>query len=146
MKRSKYWIATICLLLFCAAVLFSVSLQKNRRTNVIAYIQENHLALESFVEDILNTGTAPSEYNDWDVTYFPESGMIQFDVKKGGFGASTTYEGFYYSLEDVPRGFQGTDIEFQCNGIRWEWHDSNNDNFAYTEQIIDNWYWFEMHF
>lgn len=72
--------------------------------------------------------------------------MIQFDVKKGGFGTSTTYEGFYYSLEDIPRGFQGVDIEFQCNGVGWEWHDSNNDNSAYTEQIIDNWYWFEMHF
>ena len=61
-------------------------------------------------------------------------------------GSETVYEGFYYSDEDVPFGFQGTSMSFQSDGGGWSWHESDGDNFEYTENILGKWYWYRMHF
>jgi hypothetical protein len=45
--------------------------------------------------------------------------MIEFSTFSSGFGSETVYEGFYYSDEDVPFGFQGTSMSFQFDGGSW---------------------------
>ena len=77
---------------------------------------------------------------------YPECGMIEFSTFSSGFGSETVYEGFYYSDEDVPFGFQGTSMSFQSDGGGWSWHESDGDNFEYTENILGKWYWYRMHF
>ena len=77
---------------------------------------------------------------------YPECGMIEFSTFSSGFGSETVYEGFYYSDEDVPFGFQGTSMSFQSDGGGWSWHESDGDNFEYTEKILGKWYWYRMHF
>ena len=72
--------------------------------------------------------------------------MIEFSTFSSGFGSETAYEGFYYSEEDVPCGFQGTSMSFQFDGGSWSWHESDGDNFEYTEKILGKWYWYRMHF
>ena len=73
-------------------------------------------------------------------------GMIEFSTFSSGFGSETVYEGFYYSDEDVPFGFQGASMSFQSDGGGWSWHESDGDNFEYTEKILGKWYWYRMHF
>lgn len=145
MKHAKLWVPFLCLFSCVIALLVATSRQ-NIKDSTISYIQSNHQNLEIFAEEIMKSGTAPSVYNGWDVTYYPEAEMIQFDVRTDGFSTSSTYEGFYYSHNDVPHGFQGANIEFHRSGVGWEWTDPIGDNYAYTEQIIKKWYWFEMHF
>ena len=77
---------------------------------------------------------------------YPECGMIEFSTFSSGFGSETVYEGFYYSDEDVPFGFQGASMSFQSDGGGWSWHESDGDNFEYTEKILGKWYWYRMHF
>ena len=57
-----------------------------------------------------------------------------------------TYKGFYYSPENQPLGFQGTDMDFIEDGQGWRWKEEDGDNWDYTEKIMDKWYFFEMHF
>ena len=64
--------------------------------------------------------------------------MIEFSTFSSGFGSETVYEGFYYSDEDVPCGFQGTCMSFQFDGGSWSWHESDGDNFEYTEKSSGN--------
>ena len=72
--------------------------------------------------------------------------MIEFSTFSSGFGSETVYDGFYYSGEDVPCGFQGTSMSFQFDGGGWSWHESDGDNFEYTEKILGKAYWYRMHF
>lgn len=40
------------------------------------------------------------------------------------------------------------DLEFIEHYPGWIWYEDyeNSDNWEYTEKIMENWYWFEMHF
>lgn len=72
--------------------------------------------------------------------------MIEFVVRASGMGSSTAYEGFYYSAQGRPIGFQGTELDFQPDGAGWRWEESGRDNMELTEQILPHWYWFRMSF
>lgn len=72
--------------------------------------------------------------------------MIQFTGLSKGLGSSTVYTGFYFSADGSPKGFQGTEMMYSPNGTGWYWKEEHGDNYAYTEEIIEKWYWFEMHF
>ena len=111
------------------------------------YVRCNYTHLEEFAAEVIQTGAIPDDrYKRRDVRYYPECGMIEFSTFSSGFGSETVYEGFYYSDEDVPFGFQGTSMSFQSDGGGWSWHESDGDNFEYTEKILGKWYWYRMHF
>lgn len=56
-------------------------------------------------------------YGDYEVTYWADTGMVEFVARKTGIGSSSVYEGFYYSLNDTPLGFQGNQVDFTLPNI-----------------------------
>ena len=71
----------------------------------------------------------------------------EFGCGGSGFGPGTHYYGFYYAEDDVPAGIWGEDFDLTESGDGWIWEEGGSgDNRYYTEKILDNWYYYEMHF
>lgn len=72
--------------------------------------------------------------------------QVDFTTSYIGFGSSAHVKGFYYSKDDVPRGYQGVDLTFEEyeKGLKWEQEDG--DNWCYVEKICDGWYYFDVSF
>lgn len=135
-------------ILLCIAVILALWILSGNasKTGIRLYVQWNYSQLEEFAETVIETGSIPINSNFKKAHYYPNRKMIEFNVLSNGFGSATTYEGFYYSCEDVPCGFQGTDMDFQFDGTGWNWQDLDGDNSESTEKIIKNWYWYRVHF
>lgn len=147
MKYQKKFI--ICVIFLLIVLLFyRLSYQNpNDKASVFEYIQNNKSELESFAKDIIeNHKIENTSYNEWTVSYYPSTDMVQFTVSSSRFASSHNYKGFYYSPTDIPLGYQGTDLEFIKTETGWEWKEPKGDNVQYTEKIVENWYWFEMDF
>ena len=148
MKRKKYISICVILLIFICILSYFFFFRKNSKFYVYQYVKQSHVGLEHFVEDMLkeNDHTEQKTYHSWNVSAYNTSNMVEFIVSSFGVGSSPIYKGFYYSPNDEPLGFQGTDVEWQPEGDGWKWEESQGDNFEYTEKIMEKWYWFEMHF
>lgn len=72
--------------------------------------------------------------------------MVQFDTWAFGLAPSSRHYGFYYSLNDEPILYLGQEYELTPDGDGWSWQQPDSDNRGYTEKIINNWYYYEMHF
>jgi hypothetical protein len=143
-KAQRGKIIVLCLCLIFAMLIIS---GKASKLGTYLYVRCNYTHLEEFAAEVIQTGAIPDDrYKRRDVRYYPKCGMIEFSTFSSGFGSETVYEGFYYSDEDVPFGFQGTSMSFQFDGGSWSWHESDGDNFEYTEKILGKWYWYRMHF
>ena len=138
---------TVCLLVMFS-VCFFVACTGNSKAATIDYVQKNNMELSQFTEDIISSDGRNDglTYNGWNVSYWEETGIVEFLVKARGLGSQTSYEGFYFSPDDKPMGFQGAEIEFKEDNAGWRWEESGGDNWNYTERIMENWYWYEMHF
>lgn len=142
MKAQRGKIILLCLCLIFAMLIIS---GKASKLGTYLYVRCNYTHLEEFAAEVIQTGAIPDDrYKRRDVRYYPECGMIEFSTFSSGFGSETVYEGFYYSDEDVPFGFQGASMSFQSDGGGWSWHESDGDNFEYTEKILGKWYWYRM--
>ena len=106
MKAQRGKIILLCLCLIFAMLIIS---GKASKLGTYLYVRCNYTHLEEFAAEVIQTGAIPDDrYKRRDVRYYPECGMIEFSTFSSGFGSETVYEGFYYSDEDVPFGFQGT--------------------------------------
>ena len=68
-----------------------------------------------------------------------------------GFGSATSYYGFYYSPDGLPKtSWRGSDFgivdEVKSEGNGYALRDSDDDNSYYTEKIRDNFFYYEAHF
>ena len=72
--------------------------------------------------------------------------QVDFTCFYRGFGSQTSYQGFYYSADDTPRGMGGTDLSFRKQGKGLQWEEAGGDNTCYIEKIFNNWYYFEQSF
>lgn len=125
MKVQRGKIILLCLCLIFAMLIIS---GKASKLGTYLYVRCNYTHLEEFAAEVIQTGAIPDDrYKRRDVRYYPECGMIEFSTFSSGFGSETVYEGFYYSDEDVPFGFQGTSMSFQSDGGGWSWHESDGD-------------------
>lgn len=122
----------------------------------VRYVQGHQAELTAYVKTLLAIDPAQLEdyhgysggdtYDGWDVTCYPHTGMVEFQTSVFGLVPSSTYSGFYYSPEDVPLGFQSTQVDFVESGGGWLWEEPEGDNRQYTEKIADHWYWYEASF
>lgn len=114
---------------------------------VRAYILTNQQRLEVYAENLLESGHSDT-YGLWDVTAYPELGMVAFQTGGSGIGSETNYEGFYYctSGEHVPfPGFEHADETYGSDA----WFrdpNENSDNWQHSTQIAPNWFWFTLHY
>ena len=143
----KKWLALLLCVAAAAGCLYAAALHKHStKEGVINYVQANQAALEPFVFDLLEDPVGETRYNGWQVNCYQDAGMVEFITKGTGIGSSTAYEGFYYSEDDRPIGFQGTELDFVRDGTGWSWREENGDNHEQIEKITAHWYWFRMSF
>lgn len=141
-KSLKHFTTFLCLILiFC--VIFSMS-----KPSVSDIIENNQEELDSFSKDLIanNTINVKTKLHGWDVSYWSDSKKVEYMIKSIPIIPSSTYEGFYYSPEDKPMGFQGVEVTFTEDGDGWRWDEEDGDNWQYTERIKENWYSFKAHF
>ncbi len=68
------------------------------------------------------------------MTYYPQTGVVEFQTSAFGLMPSSAYSGFYYSPEDAPMGSQSVQVEFVESGDGWLWEKPEGDNRQYTEK------------
>lgn len=145
MKRKRVWF------LLCGVaitgILCVVILQKgSTKSEIFDYVQGNQADLERFAVELIRVNGKDAKYRNWPVAYYEDVRTVEFLTKGSGLGPVTTYEGFYYSENDVPVGFQGVELDFIQDGDGWIWRESNGDNCNQTERITEHWFWFKMSF
>lgn len=145
MKRKWVWF------LLCGVaitgILCVVILQKgSTKSEIFDYVQGNQADLERFAVELMRVNGKDAKYKDWPVACYEDVRTVEFLTKGSGLGPVTTYEGFYYSENDVPIGFQGVELDFIQDGDGWIWRESNGDNCNQTERITEHWFWFKMSF
>lgn len=115
---------------------------------MMQYVKANRSDLESFSADIIknNPSDTRTAYHGWDVCYWKDARMVEFQATAFGIGSSTCYCGFYYSPDDSLLGFQGTDVDFIKDGDNWKWEEKQGDNKEYLKKIAKNWYWYKIYF
>lgn len=147
MKWKKATISLILILGLLIGFCLLLSYHSISKSIVTHYIQNHRSELETYVQNIdTNEDIRAETYNNWDVSYYPDSGMVEFLVSTRGFGPSSKYCGFYYSPQNIPVGYQEQNVELFKTETGWQWSDPDSDNQYYTEKITDHWYWFEMDF
>lgn len=146
MKKLKAVLAAVCVLCILVIVYAVVFQKRNAKVDIIEYVQTNQEALEQLAAGLMADPPEGTAYNGWQVAYYPAAGMIEFITKGTGIGSATAYEGFYYSEDDRPIGFQGTEVDFVWDDTGWSWEETDGDNHERTERITARWYWFQMNF
>ena len=146
MKKLKAVLAAVCVLCILVIVYAVVFQKRNAKADIIEYVQTNQEALEQLAAGLMADPPEGTAYNGWQVAYYPAAGMIEFITKGTGIGSATAYEGFYYSEDDRPIGFQGTEVDFVWDDTGWSWEETDGDNHERTERITARWYWFQMNF
>ena len=145
MKRKRVWF------LLCGVaitgILCVVILQKgSTKSEIFDYVQGNQADLERFAVELIRVNGKDAKYRNWPVAYYEDVRTVEFLTKGSGLGPVTTYEGFYYSENDVPVGFQGVELDFIQDGDGWIWREANGDNCDQTERITEHLFWFKMSF
>lgn len=145
MKRKWVWFLLCGVAI--AGILCVVILQKgSTKSEIFDYVQGNQADLERFAVELIRVNGKDAKYRNWPVAYYEDVRTVEFLTKGSGLGPVTTYEGFYYSENDVPVGFQGVELDFIQDGDGWIWRESNGDNCNQTERITEHWFWFKMSF
>lgn len=139
-------ICTLCAMAASGFLYAAIFQKHSEKDSIIEYVQTNQEALDQFVTGLMADSPGDTAYNGWQVSCYPAVGMVEFITKGTGVGSSTAYEGFYYSEDDCPIGFQGTEAGFVPDDTGWSWEEENGDNRERTERISARWYWFQMNF
>lgn len=146
MKKLKAVLAAVCVLCVLVIAYAAVFQKRVEKADIIEYVQTNQEALEQFATGLLADPPGVTAYNEWQISWYPSAGMVEFITKGTGIGSATAYEGFYYSEDDRPIGFQGTEVDFVRDDTGWSWEEADGDNRERTEKITARWYWFQMNF
>lgn len=115
---------------------------------LIQYVGDDYTALISSLKNDLFTQLLNIKGIVSIVGNVSDSGRFSvfFECGGKGFGSAMTYYGFYYTEDNLPIGWLGYDDELVQNGAScWTYTEKDSDNTYYTERIIDNWFYFEMH-
>lgn len=112
------------------------------------FVKNNYSELMEYAESMVQAGNNGecAIYGNFEVTYWADSNMVEFIVRKKGLGSSSSYEGFYYSPDNQLLAFQGNLVDFVPYKSGWIWEENDGDNHEYIEKIMDNWYRFEIYF
>jgi len=153
-KKIAIGCGTILLILIVALIAFiiwfdSMISDNLSKKEIYELVNENYAIILEDVKENDFTDTRKIKgikevYSDTDV----------IDVYCGGtgIGSATSYYGFYYSVDDLPKDawcgskFGRALDELIPDGKGFAIKNSNDDNYYYTEKIRDNFYYYEAHF
>lgn len=132
----------------CIAVLLILIICLVCYPNLVrTYVTANRDRLESYAQTLLENGESDT-FGPWNVTPYPELGVVQFQVSGSGFGSETNYEGFYYAVsgEHVPfPGFADRDENLGSDALFWD-PNADSDNWQHSTQFAPNWFWYTLHY
>lgn len=140
MKKRNY-VTGLIIIALCACLLW-LFLGRGTKPTALRYVKEHVSELESFAARMIQNGDTEATYQDWDVSHWENTDMVEFIVEARGIVPASSYQGFYYSPHDKPLGFQGVEVTLYETDTGWAW-EGTGDNSGYTEKIMENWYWFE---
>ena len=111
------------------------------------YVKANQTELRDYAENMLESEESGT-YGPWEVTAYPELGIVQFHTGGSGFGSETNYEGFYYSASGDHTGFPGFDGEtYQIGDDAWFYNAVEaSDNLETSTQFAPYWFWYQLHY
>ena len=107
-------------------------------------LRQDHLT--AYAETMLEGEAVSGRYGFWKVRADSDAGMVEFRTGGWGLVPSSTYEGFYYSREDVHLPFQGnTDLTMEPREGYAIWDDGYG-NWGKSWKLFENWYWYQAYF
>ncbi len=115
MKRFLVPGILVCVILGLGLLIFS---GQPSQSEVTRQVTEDLARLKELAGDILAAGEVSPEmsYKNYEISCYPEKGMVEFLGPGWGLGSSTRYTGFYYSASGDPLGFQGSQPTFTRDG------------------------------
>lgn len=114
-----------------------------------AYVFLCNDKLETYAVKMLESAEIREDnYGNWRTIIFPEDNKVEFWTGSFGLVPSSTYKGFYYSVDNSHKVFSVADASIsplEINGDYASWTDGTDNNGSST-RIIDKWFWFEASF
>lgn len=111
------------------------------------YVRLNHRRLEDFAVSALEEPQDNTlRYSGWEVSCYPQRGVVEFFAGGFGLAPSSVYKGFYYSADDIHVPFNCVDQPMKIDGGTAEWHEPEGDNWGRSRRITAHWFWYEAHF
>lgn len=126
----------------------------NQQELIKEYVKENKIVLLELVNEIKSSTdidenaiikNMPKNIKICGVYKSEQNNYIDFSVDEG-FTSSSHYYGFYYSPENEVKfimGVPGEIYEFENGYKKCE---QGNEDWYYTEKIVDNFYFYEAHY
>ena len=118
------------------------------RKEIFNLVNENYAAILKDIEE--ENFAATLSINGVKEVYYHDECL---DIYCGGrgMGSATSYYGFYYSPDDLPKtcwagSIFGEIANLKTEGNGFSIRNPNDDNWYYTEKIRDNFYYYEAHF
>ena len=153
MKKS-FFIILVILLLVAICLIGCNKEEVNQRALINEYIKNNETTLIETASEIMLSEEInekniikklPKDIKICGIYKSDQNDYIDFAVDEG-FTSSSHYYGFYYSPKDVPlaAGFEDKRLQEDGNGYRIQ--EPDNEDWYYTEKIIDNFYFYEDHY
>ena len=111
------------------------------------YVKCFHEQMENYALELLAECeyTTSDYYGMWKVMCYPEDKMVEFYIGGAGIAADSSYEGLYYSADNVHKAFQGADVRLNINKNLADWYEEG-DNWGRSTRLIEKWFWYEAHF
>ena len=145
---------TIVLVLIIVFISFIIWLDSMISDNlskkeIFDLVNENYSII---LEDIRENDFTDTEKINGVKEVYSDTDVIDVYCGGTGIGSATSYYGFYYSSDDLPKdawcgsNFGRTSDELKPEGDGFVIEYSNSDNCYYTEKIRDNFYYYEAHF
>lgn len=119
---------------------------KEQKKDIGKFVLENESELENIAEQYLSGEGEPDFEGVKGIRYFPgELPIVEFETGGSGMVSCSTYYGFYYSPEDKPVAFMGSEEPLIQEEDGWMWK-SEGDNHGHTSKITDKWYYYDASF
>lgn len=118
------------------------------KKDIFDLVNENYTII---LDDITEQNFFDTSSIDGVKEIYYNNGILDVYCGGKGMGSATSYYGFYYSPDNLPKtSWCGSDfgdvsnLRAERNGFSIRY--SNDDNGYYTEKIRDNFYYYEAHF
>lgn len=153
-KKIAICCGTIVLILIIAFISFiiwfdSMISDNLSKKEIFELVNENYSII---IEDVSENDFTDTEKIKGVKEVYSDTDVIDVYCGGTGIGSATSYYGFYYSADDLPKdawcgsNFGRTPDELIPEGKGFTIKNSNDDNYYYTEKIRDNFYYYEAHF
>ena len=153
-KKIAIGCGTIVLILIIAFISFiiwfdSMISDNLSKKEIFELVNENY---DIILNDIIENDFTDTEKLKGIKEVYSDTEVIDVYCGGTGIGSATSYYGFYYSPDGLPKdawcgsNFGRTADELTPEGKGFAIKNSNDDNYYYTEKIRDNFYYYEAHF